>query len=75
MKVHHTLEDIGRHYGIKAPTAHKMLEALRNKGYLIFGRDKATGFSIHLIERAGSAEIVTEIVLAGMNEPHYCFPG
>jgi SOS-response transcriptional repressor LexA len=59
------LEDIAGHFGVKPPTAHKMLEALQSKGYLYFGRDKVSGFFIRLIERAGSAEIVSEIPIAG----------
>jgi len=59
------LEEIAAHFDIKPPTAHKLLEALNRKGYLYFGRDKVSGFFIRLIERAGSAETVHEIALAG----------
>ena len=41
------------------------MEALQSKGYLYFGRDSVSGFFIRLIERAGSAETVIEIPIAG----------
>jgi SOS-response transcriptional repressor LexA len=59
------LEEIADHFNIKPPTAHKFLEALQSKGYLYFGRDSLSGFFIRLIERAGSAETVIEIAIAG----------
>ena len=59
------LDEISTHFGVKSPTAHKTLEALQSKGYLFFGRDKISGFFIRLIERAGSAEMVIEIPIAG----------
>jgi SOS-response transcriptional repressor LexA len=59
------LEEIATHFGVKSPTAHKILEALQSKGYLFFGRDSVSGFFIRLIERAGSAETVIEIPIAG----------
>jgi SOS-response transcriptional repressor LexA len=59
------LEEIANHFGVTSPTAHKTLEALQSKGYLYFGRDSVSGFFIRLIERAGSAETVIEIPIAG----------
>jgi len=59
------LEEIAEHFTVKAPTAHKILEALQSKGYLYFGRDPVSGFFIRLIERAGSAEVVMEVPIAG----------
>jgi SOS-response transcriptional repressor LexA len=59
------LEEIASHLEVKPPTAHKLLEALQRKGYLYFGRDSISGFFIRLIERAGSAEAVFEIAIAG----------
>ncbi len=59
------LDEIAAHFGVKAPTAHKMLEALHNKGFLYFARDKFSGFFIRLIERAGSAETVIEVPMVG----------
>jgi SOS-response transcriptional repressor LexA len=59
------LEEIASHLGITSPTTHKLLEALTRKGYLYFGRDSLSGFFIRLIERAGSAETVIEIPIAG----------
>lgn len=59
------LEEIAEHFQVKAPTAHKILESLQSKGYLYFGRDPNSGFYIRLIERAGSAEVVMEVPLAG----------
>lgn len=59
------LDEIAAHFGVKSPTAHKMLEALHSKGYLYFARDKFSGFFIRLIERAGSAEIMIEVPIVG----------
>ena len=59
------LEEIADHFNVAPPTAHKMLEALQSKGFLYFGRDKVSGFFIRLIERAGSAEMVSEIPISG----------
>jgi len=59
------LDQIAGHFKVKAPTAHKILEALQSKGYLYFGRDPVSGFFIRLIERAGSAEVVMEVPIAG----------
>jgi SOS-response transcriptional repressor LexA len=59
------LEEIADHFGVKPPTVHKMLDTLQSKGYLYFGRDSISGFFIRLIERAGSAETVIEIAIAG----------
>jgi hypothetical protein len=38
---------------------------LQSKGFLYFGRDRISGFFIRLIDRAGSAETMVEIALAG----------
>lgn len=59
------LEEIAAYFHVQAPTAHKILEALQSKGYLYFGRDPISGFFIRLIERAGSAEVVMEVKIAG----------
>lgn len=59
------LEEIANHFKVKAPTAHKMLEALQSKGYLLFGRDRVSGFFIRLIERAGTSEVVAEVHILG----------
>lgn len=59
------LDEIAAHFGVKSPTAHKALEALHNKGYIYFARDKFSGFFIRLIERAGSAEIMIEVPIVG----------
>jgi SOS-response transcriptional repressor LexA len=59
------LDEIANHFSVKAPTAHKVLKVLQSKGYLYFGRDSISGFFIRLIERAGSAETIIEIAIAG----------
>src|SRR5688572_21578391 len=59
------LGEIADHFRVKPPTAHKTLEALHNKGYIYFARDSVSGFFIRLIERAGSAETMIEVVIAG----------
>lgn len=60
-----SLEEIADHFNVRAPTAHKTLKALQNKGYLYFHRSKLAGFFIRLLERAGSSELVTEIGIVG----------
>jgi DNA-binding MarR family transcriptional regulator len=64
------LDEIAAQFNIKPPTVHKILEALQSKGYLYFSRDSVSGFFIRLIERAGSAEMVTEVVLSGIIDQH-----
>lgn len=59
------LDEIASHFGVKPPTAHKTLEALHQKGYIYFARDSVSGFFIRLLERAGSAETVIDVVIAG----------
>jgi SOS-response transcriptional repressor LexA len=59
------LDEIAGYFGVKPPTAHKVLSALQSKGYLYFGRDSRSGFFIRLIERAGAAEVVIEVPIAG----------
>jgi len=59
------LDEIASHFGVKLPTAHKTLEALHNKGYIFFARDSVSGFFIRLTERAGTAETMIEVVIAG----------
>jgi hypothetical protein len=65
------------HFDITLPTAHKLLEALQSKGYLYFNRDKASGFFIRLVDRAGSAETMVEVALADKINGYgelYAFP-
>lgn len=59
------LEELAEHFGVKSPTAHKILKALHNKGYIYFARDSISGFFIRLIERAGTSETLIEVVVAG----------
>ena len=59
------LDEIAEHFSVKPPTAHKTLEALHNKGYIYFARDSVSGFFIRLIERAGAAETMIEVVITG----------
>lgn len=59
------LEELAEHFGVKSPSAHKILKALMSKGYLYFGRDPISGFYIRLIERAGTSETMIEIPVAG----------
>lgn len=58
------LEEIANHFGVRAPTVHKILDALQSKRYLYFGRDNKSGFFIRLIERAGSTEVIIEVPIA-----------
>lgn len=64
------LDQIANQFGVTSPTAHKMLDALHQKGYLYFARDSRSGFYIRLIERAGTAELVTEVMIAGKVDKH-----
>ena len=59
------LEEVAGHFDVKPPTAHKTLEALQRKGFLIFDRTSTSGFFIRLIERAGAQEIVANVPLIG----------
>lgn len=59
------LEEIANYFGVKAPTAHKYIDALKKKGFVIAGRTSSSGFFIRIIERAGSAEAVTEVAIRG----------
>ena len=59
------LDEIANHFGVKPPTAHKILQALHSKGYIYFARDSVSGFFIRLIERAGAAETMIEVIIAG----------
>ena len=36
------LDEIADHFGVKAPTAHKMLKALQSKGFLYFATPSRT---------------------------------
>ena len=60
-----SLKEIAIHFNVTSPTAHNTLRDLQSKGYLYFGRDSISGFFIRLIERAGSAETVSEILIVG----------
>lgn len=59
------LDEIANHFDVKPPTAHKILEALQQNGYILFGRDNITGFYIRLIERAGTDASIGEIPVVG----------
>ena len=41
------------------------LSALHDKGFIYFARSSVSGFFIRLIERAGSAETLVEVVVTG----------
>lgn len=59
------LEEVADYFGVKLPTAHKTLEALQRKGFLISDRTSSSGFFIRLIERGGMQEVVMRVPLAG----------
>lgn len=59
------LEEIAAHFNVKSPTSHKILSALRAKGYIDFHRSSEAGFFIRLIERGGEAEFIIEVPIAG----------
>jgi len=60
-----SLKEIANNFGVKLPVAHKALQTLMDKGFLYFERSSEAGFYIRLIERAGAAEIVLEVPIAG----------
>jgi hypothetical protein len=55
------LKDVAGHFGVKLPSAHKVLEALQSKGYLRFWRSKAAGYNLRLAERGGGVEKAIQI--------------
>lgn len=59
------LEEVAGHFGVKLPTAHKTLDALQKKGYLIFRRESVSGYYIRLAERGGGIEKLIEINVIG----------
>ncbi|MBN1536908.1 MAG: hypothetical protein JW908_09270 [Anaerolineales bacterium] len=59
------LDEIARHFDVKSPTAHKILEALQAKGFIYFVRSSEAGFYIRLVERAGMHEVVMPVPIFG----------
>jgi SOS-response transcriptional repressor LexA len=59
------LDEIARHFGVKPPTAHKILDALQAKGYIYSVRSRESGFFIRLVERAGMREVVMHVPIVG----------
>lgn len=59
------LEEIANHFGVKLPTAHKTLDALQIKGYLMFRRGSESGYYIRMAERGGSIEKMIELFIIG----------
>jgi hypothetical protein len=60
-----SLTEIADNFEVSLPVAHKTLQALMDKGYLYFERSSEAGFFVRLIERAGAAENVMEVPIAG----------
>lgn len=59
------LDDIARHFYVRSPTAHKILESLQIKGFIYFVRSSEAGFFIRLNERAGMQEVVMHVPIFG----------
>jgi SOS-response transcriptional repressor LexA len=59
------LDEIARYFGVKPPTAHKILEALKIKGFIFFVRSSGSGFFIRPVERAGMQEVVMHVPVFG----------
>ena len=59
------LKDVAQSFGVKLPSAHKVLDALQRKGYLIFRRGAESGYYIRLSEQGGGIEKAIEILEAG----------
>jgi SOS-response transcriptional repressor LexA len=65
-----SLKHIADHFEVKSSTAHNILEALHKKGYIYLHRPHQSGFFIRLIDKAGKAEINTEINILGRFNSH-----
>jgi SOS-response transcriptional repressor LexA len=59
------LDEIARNFGVKPPTAHKILAALQAKGFIYSVRSSKAGYFTRLIERAGMPEVVMQIPVVG----------
>lgn len=59
------LKDVAESFGVKLPSAHKVLDALQRKGYLIFRRGAESGYYIRLSEQGGGIEKAIEILVMG----------
>jgi SOS-response transcriptional repressor LexA len=59
------LQDVAESFGVKLPSAHKVLDALQRKGYLVFRRGAESGYYIRLSEQGGGIEKAIEILIIG----------
>ncbi|MCJ7701505.1 MAG: hypothetical protein MUO62_07980 [Anaerolineales bacterium] len=59
------LEEVAGHFGVKLPTAHKTLDALEKKGYLIARRESASGYFVRLAERGIGIEKLIGVFVIG----------
>ena len=59
------LKEVADHFGVKLPSAYKVLDALQSKGYLIYRRDRKSGYFIRLAERGGAVEKAIGIEIIG----------
>ena len=66
------LKEIAQNFNVKSSTANKALEALKEKGYLHFGRSKGTGFYIRLLERW---KVVRRVFSRGDRKNYYEIAG
>lgn len=60
-----SLNEIARYFGVKPPTAHKILDALQIKGYIYSVRSSESGYFIRLAERAGLTEVAMHVPIVG----------
>jgi SOS-response transcriptional repressor LexA len=59
------LDEIAGHFGVKSPTANKMLKTLEQAGQLYFNRDNLTGFYIRLPDIIETDAPLVEIGIVG----------
>lgn len=60
-----SLKDITDHFKVKPPSAHKMLDALRTKGFIHSARSSSFGYFIRLIENHRKAEKIIPLYVMG----------
>jgi SOS-response transcriptional repressor LexA len=60
-----SLKEIAEYFGVKPPTAHKVLEALQKKDFIFYLRHPDRGFIIRLIERGGLGEKIIPLYIIG----------
>lgn len=60
-----SLQEIADHFDVAPPTAHKILDALQKKDFILFRRNPDLGFIIRLVERGGLGEKIFPLYTIG----------